>query len=68
MPKIYIDKEVCKGCGLCLYFCPKGIFEISRQRNKKGYNFVEAKYPEKCILCKNCEINCPDLAIYVEGD
>ncbi len=68
MPKIYIDKEVCKGCGLCLYFCPKGIFEISRQRNKKGYNFIEAKYPEKCILCKNCEINCPDLAIYVEGD
>jgi len=68
MTKIYVDKEVCKGCELCIYFCPKGVFEMSKQRNKKGFIFSEAKHPEKCILCKICEINCPDLAIYVEED
>ncbi|MCK4637010.1 MAG: 4Fe-4S binding protein [Methanomicrobia archaeon] len=68
MTKIYIDKEVCKGCRLCIHLCPKEVYEMSNQRNKKGYIFPEAKHPEKCILCKNCEINCPDLAIYVEED
>jgi 2-oxoglutarate ferredoxin oxidoreductase subunit delta len=68
MAKIYIDKEICKGCGLCIHFCPKGVFELSEKRNKKGHNFSEAVHPEKCILCKNCEINCPDLAIYVSEE
>lgn len=68
MTTIYIDKELCKGCGLCIYFCPKEVFEMSDQRNKKGYVFSEAKHPERCILCRQCEINCPDLAIHVEND
>ncbi len=68
MAKIHIDRTVCKGCELCLYVCPKDVFEMSDERNEKGYNYSIAKRPEDCILCKNCEMNCPDLAIYVEED
>lgn len=63
---IYIDGEICKGCELCLYYCPRGVFEMSEEINKKGYNIAAAKYPERCTRCKICELSCPDLAIYVE--
>jgi len=62
---LYIDEKLCKGCGLCVYYCPKGVLEMSDRRNEKGYNVVEVAHPEKCNSCKLCEISCPDFAIYV---
>lgn len=62
---VYIDERVCKGCGLCIHFCPKGVLAMSERLNEKGYNVVEVVYPENCNACDLCEINCPDLAIYV---
>lgn len=63
---IHIDKEICKGCGLCIHYCPRDVFAMSKTLNKKGFAVAEAVYPEKCINCKMCEINCPDLAIFVD--
>ena len=64
---IHIDKEICKGCGLCIHYCP-AMFSLTRARRstRKGFAVAEAVYPEKCINCKMCEINCPDLAIFVD--
>jgi len=62
---LYIDQKLCKGCGLCVYYCPKGALEMSDRRNEKGYNVVEVVNPEKCNSCKLCEISCPDFVIYV---
>jgi len=62
---VVIDERVCKGCGLCMHFCPKGVLEMSERRNEKGYNVVEVVYPENCNACSLCEINCPDFAICV---
>ncbi|MCB6367648.1 4Fe-4S binding protein, partial [Intestinibacillus massiliensis] len=36
--KITIDKNCCKGCGICLAICPKGIFIKSKKRNNYGTN------------------------------
>ena len=36
MPKITIDKEKCKGCGLCVLACPKKLIVMSDEFNKKG--------------------------------
>lgn len=62
---IYIDEELCKGCGLCVHYCPKNVLNMSDRRNKKGYNVPEVVNAENCNACKMCEISCPDFVIYV---
>ncbi|HOV91394.1 MAG TPA: 4Fe-4S binding protein [Syntrophorhabdaceae bacterium] len=58
-PKIDIYKAWCKGCGICVAFCPSQVLA----RDEAGYPYV--KSPEKCINCGWCEIRCPDFAITV---
>ena len=62
---VTIEEKFCKGCKLCVYFCPTDVLELSEERNEKGYNLAQVENPEDCIMCKQCEINCPDLAISV---
>lgn len=63
---VYVDKDLCKSCGLCIYNCPKDVFEIADEVNDKGYSTAKAVRQDNCIKCKLCEIICPDIAIYVE--
>ena len=56
---ININAEWCKGCGICVAFCPKNVLELN-QRDKS-----EAARMEDCIACMMCELRCPDLAIEV---
>ncbi len=64
--KVHIDTKICKGCQLCIYYCPKHVFETGEEVNDKGFVIPKVVYEDLCINCKLCEINCPDLAIYVE--
>jgi 2-oxoglutarate ferredoxin oxidoreductase subunit delta len=57
--KLYIIKEWCKGCGICVEFCPKEVLEL-----KEGK--VHLIDEERCIKCGICEMYCPDYAIYIE--
>ena len=50
----------CKGCGICVAFCPKQVLAISEIKK------VEVVAEDKCIQCGQCETRCPDCAIFVE--
>lgn len=62
---IVVDKERCKGCGVCVANCPTEAIALSKEVNGKGYNFLSFEHPEKCIGCANCATVCPDAVITV---
>ncbi len=66
---IVIDREICKGCYLCIEFCPRDRISISPEVNQRGYYpaiFVESENEkEKCTGCATCATMCPDVAIEV---
>ena len=67
MSKVTFDTDICKGCGLCVGACPKGIIRIAKEKiNKKGYSPAEITDQEKCIACAFCATMCPDCIITVE--
>jgi 2-oxoglutarate ferredoxin oxidoreductase subunit delta len=58
-----IDKEKCKGCKLCIEFCPKVVLELSLDLNKKGSTYSVMARPDDCIGCRACVLMCPDVCI-----
>jgi len=62
---VVIDRERCKGCGLCIAACPKKVLAFSSELNSSGYNVVHMEHPEDCIGCSFCALTCPDVAIEV---
>ena len=65
---VHIEKDACKGCGICIAVCPKDILRFSEELNQRGVNFPEIIDEDKCILCENCMIYCPDFAVVVKKD
>ncbi|MFH0900153.1 MAG: 4Fe-4S dicluster domain-containing protein [Pseudomonadota bacterium] len=67
MPKITVDRDRCKGCELCTFYCPQKVLAMSQSINAKGYFFAEVKSPSRCIGCMICAATCPDVAITIDG-
>lgn len=64
---VTFQDDRCKGCGLCVNACPKGIVALDTRRiNAKGYNPAYVTDMDKCIACGFCAMMCPDLVIEVE--
>ena len=63
MDKITINKELCKSCGYCVEFCPRGVLKIGHESNLKGYQYVVEADKEACVGCGICATMCPDAAI-----
>ena len=65
MPTPIIEKDRCKGCELCVHFCPKGCISMSEGFNGKGYRFTSFEKKTECTGCAICALVCPDVAIEV---
>ena len=57
--KLTIHKQLCKGCAVCVHFCPAKVLRIEEFK-------INVAEPDKCIGCMMCELRCPDFAIEVE--
>ncbi len=67
MALVEFREDRCKGCGLCVTVCPKGIVKLRTDRlNEKGFHPAGVDEMEKCIGCAFCATICPDSIIEVE--
>ena len=69
MSGITIFKNTCKGvedCGICIFVCPKDVYETSEEMNELGYMPPRVAHEDACNVCMNCMISCPDMAIVVD--
>lgn len=57
--KLQINEAWCKGCGICVAFCPKKVLTLENEK-------VQIVNGDDCIQCGLCELRCPDYAIYIE--
>jgi len=60
--KIEIRKERCKGCNICVAFCPKKVLAL----DSMGKVYVVDE--NACIGCGQCELRCPDFAIRIRKE
>ena len=65
---LYVARDQCKGCELCVEVCPVDVLELSGELNSRGVLSPALKGEGKCTLCTLCENMCPDLAIYILPD
>ncbi len=60
--RLAINRSWCKGCRICVAFCPKKVLQLDAQ------SVAVVARPDDCIWCGDCEIRCPDLAIAIVKD
>ena len=58
--EITIKMPRCKGCGICVAFCPKEVLAVDELGKVPVVNAAN------CIACGQCELRCPDYAIFVD--
>lgn len=66
--KPVINTALCSACQLCAAFCSAKALAISEPRFRGDVEaHCELRYPEKCVGCGHCVIECPLHAIRMEG-
>ena len=63
MNKIIVSKELCIGCQICYKSCFIDVIKWDAE-NKRPV----IMYPEECVQCGFCEMNCPKRALKMEPD
>ena len=64
--EVHVIVERCKECGYCIEYCPEKVLVYTRDINSRGYHFpiVAEDKATACVLCKFCDLICPELAIH----
>jgi 2-oxoglutarate ferredoxin oxidoreductase subunit delta len=62
---VWVKEERCKACDICVSVCPAGVLAMVPDPSSTLGAMVKVLHPESCIGCQDCELNCPDFAIFV---
>lgn len=52
---VEIDYGSCTNCGICIKSCPVDVLRMNPDTK-----WLDATYWEDCMLCKLCEMDCPE--------
>jgi len=62
---VWVNTSRCKGCDICVSLCPAGVLAMIPEPSSTLGSMIEVEAPDACIGCRDCELHCPDFAIYV---
>jgi 2-oxoglutarate ferredoxin oxidoreductase subunit delta len=62
---VWVDTSRCKACDICVSVCPAGVLSMQPEPSSTLGAMISVIAPESCIGCSECEISCPDFAIFV---
>lgn len=62
---VWVNIDRCKACDLCVAVCPSGTLAMVPSDKTILGATISVEAPETCIGCNDCELICPDFAIYV---
>ena len=62
---VWVDESRCKACDVCVSVCPAGVLAMRPEPTSTLGAMISIDHPEACIGCNECELTCPDFAIYV---
>jgi|APIni6443716594_1056825.scaffolds.fasta_scaffold84630_3 2-oxoglutarate ferredoxin oxidoreductase subunit delta len=62
---VWINRDTCKACDICVSVCPSGVLGMRYDSTSTLGAMISVDNPDACIGCNDCELNCPDFAIYV---
>jgi len=62
---VWVDTVRCKACDICVSVCPSGVLSMKQEPTSTLGAMISVEFPEACIGCNDCELSCPDFAIYV---
>jgi 2-oxoglutarate ferredoxin oxidoreductase subunit delta len=62
---VWVDTSRCKACDICVDACPAGVLSMKLEPSSVLGAMITVAHPESCIGCNECELSCPDFAIFV---
>lgn len=64
--QVFLIPDRCKGCQMCVEFCPQQVLRMSTAMNARGYHYPEIAPGKEnaCVHCEFCMMVCPEFAIF----